>query len=264
MSKLFRIIILLFIFSEYSLFVLSEEKSEQISDFDVIDKNADGLVSYGEFQSWHRIALGAEPKQSAVFFGTHDLDRDGKLSVAEFVPLAFELSRKPLKEAEKVFQKFDLNSDGFLSVEELKSEKISDGIIDGLLDVADIDNDGLISEKEFSSVSDSFESHLSRIAENSGQAQSLMAALDLDGDGKINSKELITHQRRFGTKVWKINFFLDFLKLIKEEKIENNENVELAIKQLDIDRDGYISFEELKQLPEIVMKAAGIQPEIPS
>jgi len=31
----------------------------------VIDKNADGLVSYGEFQSWHRIALGAEPKQSA-------------------------------------------------------------------------------------------------------------------------------------------------------------------------------------------------------
>uniref|UniRef100_A0A1I8AYT3 Calcium-binding protein n=1 Tax=Meloidogyne hapla TaxID=6305 RepID=A0A1I8AYT3_MELHA len=231
MSKLFRIIILLFIFSEYSLFVLSEEKSEQISDFDVIDKNADGLVSYGEFQSWHRIALGAEPKQSAV------------------VPLAFELSRKPLKEAEKVFQKFDLNSDGFLSVEELKSEKISDGIIDGLLDVADIDNDGLISEKEFSSVSDSFESHLSRIAENSGQAQSLMAALDLDGDGKINSKELITHQRRFGTK---------------EEKIENNENVELAIKQLDIDRDGYISFEELKQLPEIVMKAAGIQPEIPS
>uniref|UniRef100_A0A914N3P5 EF-hand domain-containing protein n=1 Tax=Meloidogyne incognita TaxID=6306 RepID=A0A914N3P5_MELIC len=215
---------LISIFSQCLLLVLSQE---QISDFDVIDKNADGLVSYGEFQSWHRIALGAEPKQSAVFFGTHDLDKDGKLSVAEFVPLAFELSRKPVKEAEKVFQKFDSNSDGFLSVDELKKEKISDGIIDGLFDVADVDGNGNISEKEFSNVADSFESHLSRVVERAGQAQSLMAALDLDGDGKINSKELIAHQRKFG---------------VKKENIDSNETVELAIKQLDIDRDGYISF----------------------
>ncbi|CAK5007057.1 unnamed protein product [Meloidogyne enterolobii] len=237
---------LFLIFSQCLLLVLSQE---QISDFDVIDKNADGLVSYGEFQSWHRIALGAEPKQSAVFFGTHDLDKDGRLSVAEFVPLAFELSRKPVKEAGKVFQKFDSNSDGFLSVDELKKEKISDGIIDGLLDVADVDGNGNISEKEFSNVADSFESHLSRVVESAGQAQSLMAALDLDGDGKINSKELIAHKRKFG---------------VKKENKDSNETVELAIKQLDIDRDGYISFEELKQLPEVVMKAAGIQPEIPS
>ena len=35
--------------------------------------------------------------------------------------------------------------------------------MDGLFDVADVDGDGRISEKEFSNVADSFESHLSRV-----------------------------------------------------------------------------------------------------
>jgi hypothetical protein len=39
-----------------------------VNDFDVIDANVDGLISYGEFQRWHHAVLGAEPKASASEF----------------------------------------------------------------------------------------------------------------------------------------------------------------------------------------------------
>ncbi|KAF7637384.1 hypothetical protein Mgra_00003129 [Meloidogyne graminicola] len=241
MYNLFKIIIiLLFIFYPLLLFAFnSEEKSEQkISDFDIIDKNSDGLVSYNEFQIWHRINLGAEPKQSAAFFGIHDLDKD-------VVPLAFKLSQKSLKESEKIFQliKFDLNSDGFLDINELKYENINKNILKGIFDVADLNNDKLISKKEFSIVENSFNKNkLSQFEENSGQAQSLISELDLDGDGQINIKELIIHQNKFG-------------------KIKDNNNFKQSeFNQLDINNDGLISFEELKQLPQIIMKIIGIQP----
>ena len=91
-----------------------------MNDFDVIDTNVDGLISYREFQRWHKAVLRADPRASAskkgIFnnsflgpsllglFGSHDLDLDGQLAVPEFVPLVFELSQKPEKEAEKVFR----------------------------------------------------------------------------------------------------------------------------------------------------------------
>uniref|UniRef100_A0A914GZB2 EF-hand domain-containing protein n=1 Tax=Globodera rostochiensis TaxID=31243 RepID=A0A914GZB2_GLORO len=202
--------------------------TENVSDFDVIDKDADSLISYAEFQRWHKLAMSAEPRESAVLFGTHDKDADGNLNVAEFVPLAFELSRKPDSQADKVFKKFDANADERLEREELlKGDSVSEEIVDGLFQVADVNADGRISFEEFSSVANALESRVSPNAKNSGIAQSLLAQLDMDKDEGINGTELFEYAHKFGGK-------------------ESRTETDKVLRSMDLNGDGALSLEELK------------------
>ncbi|KAL3094751.1 hypothetical protein niasHS_006046 [Heterodera schachtii] len=216
---------------------------ENVSDFDVIDKDADSLISYLEFQRWHKAVMGAEPRESSILFGKNDKDADGMLTVAEFVPLAFELSRKPPeRQTDKIFKKFDINSDEQLDREELlKGDSISEEIVDGLFQVADVNNDHRISFDEFSAVANTLESRLSKDEKNAGMAMSLLAQLDTDKDERINGTELFEYAHKYGGK-------------------ESRADIDQVLRSMDLNGDEALSLEELKRVPEQLMRAAGIKP----
>uniref|UniRef100_A0A915EIU7 EF-hand domain-containing protein n=1 Tax=Ditylenchus dipsaci TaxID=166011 RepID=A0A915EIU7_9BILA len=202
-------------------------KQENVSDFDVIDANNDGLISFAEFEKWHRIFHSSnDPSEARLktgsLFNTHDLNRDGQLTVAEFVPLAFAMARKPGSEEEKLFKRLDKNNDGLLTRHEVEQadEKLPPEIIHGLWSTPN-----------------------SQESQRLGMAQSLMVAIDTDPkDGKLEQAEVLAYANKYNIA----------------NKVSATE-ISDVFQQLDTNRDGFLSLEELQKLPEKMIALAGIR-----
>ena len=104
-------------------------------------------------------ALGFEPKKEEVKRMIADIDREGR-GIIEFQGFLDVMSikmaeRDPREEILKAFRLFDDDSTGKISLRNLKrvarelGETMTDDELQEMIDEADRDNDGEISEEEF-------------------------------------------------------------------------------------------------------------------
>ena len=104
-------------------------------------------------------ALGFEPKKEEVKRMIADIDREGR-GIIEFQDFLDVMSikmaeRDPREEILKAFRLFDDDSTGKISLRNLKrvarelGETMTDDELQEMIDEADRDNDGEISEEEF-------------------------------------------------------------------------------------------------------------------
>lgn len=124
------------------------------ADFDVIDKNKDG------FLTWEEIAVGAgvsevEAKSLVEFF---DYDGDGVLNFPEFVTMQKVFMKEDTGAVEmsavaSAFRAWDKDGSGTLEIAELNklksALKLDDDVWRNIVTRCDINKDGLISRREF-------------------------------------------------------------------------------------------------------------------
>mgnify|MGYP000007461960 FL=1 len=104
-------------------------------------------------------ALGFEPKKEEIKKMIADLDTEGKgvIDYADFLDLMTTkmAERDPMEEMMKAFRLFDEDDTGKISFKNLKrvakelGENMTDEEIQEMIDEADRDGDGEISEEEF-------------------------------------------------------------------------------------------------------------------
>ena len=104
-------------------------------------------------------SLGFESKSAAIFQMLADLDADGNGSIDFGEWLSLMTKRVNDKDTRvninKIFALYDDERTGFISVKNLRrvaedlGETINDAELDELIQRADIDQDGLVSEDEF-------------------------------------------------------------------------------------------------------------------
>lgn len=104
-------------------------------------------------------SLGFESKNTAVFQMIVDLDSDGNgtIDFQEWLNLMTKrvTDRDSRENINKIFALFDDEKTGFISIKNLRrvvrelGESIGEGELQELVDRADLDFDGLISEEEF-------------------------------------------------------------------------------------------------------------------
>ncbi|KAK6009792.1 EF hand, partial [Ostertagia ostertagi] len=124
-------------------------------------------------------------------FHKYDVSRDQTLEVAEFVPLAYEISRKPVDTAEEIFKRMDLNHDGTIDLNEaaIARKEHGAGVIDGVLAVADVNNDGQLSYEEFKAQLN-YNKPKSRKEANKEMAYQVLNYIDQNRDGKLSAQEI--------------------------------------------------------------------------
>merc|ERR1712196_716052 len=135
-----------------------EQKQEMREAFDLFDTDGSGNIDAKELESAMQ-ALGFEPKKAEIKKMVDDLDKDGDGTVDwdEFVLLmSGKMSDKDLKDDMiKAFKLFDSDSTGKVSFKNLEAiakelgESMSKEELQGMMDEADTDGDGEISEEEF-------------------------------------------------------------------------------------------------------------------
>ena len=139
----------------------------------------------------------------------------------------FVYCNKEINELKTVFKQLDTNDDGKLTLNELKNgfeiyfgKVFSDAELTQLMEDVDGDADGFISYEEFLRVTVNKKQLL--------EEKNLYMAFkrfDVDGDGKLSKEE-----------IKKVLYGSDF------------EYVDELIKEVDMDKDGYINFQEFKGL----------------
>ncbi|KAG7188921.1 hypothetical protein KM043_008522 [Ampulex compressa] len=140
-------------------FELSEEQKSDIKEaFDLFDPNGTGKIATKELKVAIR-ALGFEPKKEEMKKLTAEVDPDGlgTLSFEEFLKImAVKMSEKDSKEEIlKAFHLFDSDDTGKISFKNLKKvaqelgENLTDEELQEMIDEADRDGDGEISQEEF-------------------------------------------------------------------------------------------------------------------
>ena len=107
-------------------------------------------------------ALGFEPKKEEVKKMITEVDKDGtgQIDFMEFLDLMTVkmAERDPVEEIKKAFKLFDDDTTGFISFQNLRrvarelGETMTDQEITEMLEEADKDGDGAISEDEFMKV----------------------------------------------------------------------------------------------------------------
>ncbi|KAH9320918.1 hypothetical protein KI387_015557, partial [Taxus chinensis] len=134
-------------------------------------------------------------------------------------------------ELAEVFKKFDANNDGKISSSELRSmmdslgNKSSDGEIDSMMKEADADGDGFISFDEF------FDANTKgvNVARHMKDLENAFKIYDLDKSGSISVEELFKVLKSLG-------------------EVTSLQECRQMIKGVDKNADGFISFEEFKQM----------------
>uniref|UniRef100_A0A1B6GKA0 EF-hand domain-containing protein n=1 Tax=Cuerna arida TaxID=1464854 RepID=A0A1B6GKA0_9HEMI len=138
---------------------LSEEQKADIKEaFDLFDKGGNGKIETKELKVAIR-ALGFEPKQEEIKKMLSEIDKEesGMISYEEFLYLmAQKMTEKDSKEEiMKAFRLFDDDETGKISFKNLKrvarelGENLTDEELREMIDEADRDGDGEISQDEF-------------------------------------------------------------------------------------------------------------------
>ncbi|MCL4115463.1 UNVERIFIED_CONTAM: hypothetical protein GTU68_050494 [Idotea baltica] len=104
-------------------------------------------------------AHGFETKNQTIYQMIADLETDGvgKINFDDYLLLVTaRVGEKPTKDnIKKIFNLFDDEKTGFISIKNLRrivkelGESISEQELQEMIDRADLDNDGLVSEDEF-------------------------------------------------------------------------------------------------------------------
>lgn len=140
-------------------FELSEEQKADIKEaFDLFDTEGTGKIDVKELKVAIR-ALGFEPKKEEIKKMVAEIDKDatGKLSFDDFLALmSVKMAEKDSKEEiMKAFRLFDDDETGKISFKNLKrvskelGENLTDEELQEMIDEADRDGDGEISQDEF-------------------------------------------------------------------------------------------------------------------
>ncbi len=138
---------------------LTEEQKQEIKEaFDLFDTDGSGTIDAKELKVAMR-ALGFEPKKDEIRKMIADVDRDGSgvIDFPDFLDMmtAKMAERDPREEMLKAFRLFDDDETGKISFKNLKrvakelGENMTDEEIQEMIDEADRDGDGEISEEEF-------------------------------------------------------------------------------------------------------------------
>lgn len=142
-----------------SKFELTDEQKQDVKEaFDLFDPDGNGQIATKEIKVAMR-ALGFEPKKEEMKKLISEVDPDGvgTLSFDEFLDLmTIKMSERDSKdEVLRAFKLFDDDNTGKISFRNLKrvakelSENLTDEEIQEMIDEADRDGDGEISEDEF-------------------------------------------------------------------------------------------------------------------
>ena len=138
---------------------LTEEQRQEIKEaFDLFDTDGSGSIDQKELKVAMR-ALGFEPKREEIKKMISDCDKDGSgvIDYNEFVDMMTQkmADRDPREEMLKAFRLFDDDDTGKITFKNLKrvakelGENMTDEEIHEMIDEADRDGDGEISEEEF-------------------------------------------------------------------------------------------------------------------
>eukprot|EP01027_Heterolobosea_sp_BB2_P008623 GEZU01012796.1.p1 GENE.GEZU01012796.1~~GEZU01012796.1.p1 ORF type:complete len:200 (-),score=46.76 GEZU01012796.1:163-681(-) len=138
---------------------LTEEQKNEIQEaFDLFDTDGSGTIDAKELKVAMR-ALGFEPKKEEIKKMIADIDKDGSgtIDFNEFLELmTAKMSEKDSREEIlKAFRLFDYDETGKISFANLKrvatelGENMTDEELQEMIDEADRDGDGEISEEEF-------------------------------------------------------------------------------------------------------------------
>lgn len=138
---------------------LTEEQKQEIREaFDLFDTDGSGSIDAKELKVAMR-ALGFEPKKEEVKKMISDVDTDGSGTIGfdDFMALMTVkmAERDPREEIMKAFRLFDDDETGKITFKNLKrvakelGENISDEELQEMIDEADRDGDGEVSEEEF-------------------------------------------------------------------------------------------------------------------
>ena len=138
---------------------LTEEQKQEIKEaFDLFDTDGSGTIDAKELKVAMR-ALGFEPKKEEIKKMIADADKGqgGVIDFSDFLDMMTVkmAERDPREEMLKAFRLFDDDESGKISFKNLKrvakelGENMTDEEIQEMIDEADRDGDGEISEEEF-------------------------------------------------------------------------------------------------------------------
>ncbi|XP_054497487.2 centrin-2 [Agelaius phoeniceus] len=138
---------------------LPEEQQREIRDaFELFDTDGSGSIDVKELKVAMR-ALGFEPKKEEIKKMISDIDKEGtgKISFSDFLAVMSQrMAEKDSKEEIlKAFKLFDDDETGKISFQNLKrvakvlGENLTDEELQEMIDEADWDGDGQVSEQEF-------------------------------------------------------------------------------------------------------------------
>merc|ERR1712018_1032133 len=138
---------------------LTEDQKQEIREaFDLFDADGTGTIDAKELKVAMR-ALGFEPKKEEIKKMIADIDKDGTgtIDFNDFLTMmTTKMSEKDSREEIlKAFRLFDDDETGFITLKNLKrvakdiGENMGDEELQEMIDEADRDGDGQISEDEF-------------------------------------------------------------------------------------------------------------------
>nr|XP_004654880.1 centrin-1 [Jaculus jaculus] len=138
---------------------LTEEQKQEVREaFDLFDSDGSGTIDVKELKVAMR-ALGFEPRKEEIKKMISDVDKEatGKISFNDFLAVMTQkMAEKDTKEEIlKAFRLFDDDATGKISFRNLKrvaqelGENLTDEELQEMIDEADRDGDGEVSEEEF-------------------------------------------------------------------------------------------------------------------
>merc|ERR1712167_267331 len=138
---------------------LSDQQIKEMREaFDLFDTDGGGTIDAAELET-AMTALGFTPNKGEInkMVGDLDKDGDGTIDWDEFMLLmGGKMNDKDLKDDMiKAFKLFDADNAGKVSFKNLKAvakdlgESMSDEELQGMLDEADTDGDGVVNQEEF-------------------------------------------------------------------------------------------------------------------
>ena len=135
-----------------------QQRTEVRQAFDLFDTDGQGVIDGNALKVVLR-ALGFEPRKEEVrkMIASVDKSGSGTIDFNEFLKLLLDkMSEKDSKEdAMRAFRQFDVDQTGKITFENLKAvsrelgEDMTDEEISEMIEKADRDADGMISEEEF-------------------------------------------------------------------------------------------------------------------
>ena len=126
--------------------------------FDAVDMDCSGTINWFELgMALKKLGLDGSAESAKAMIADADLDGDAELDFNEFLKLLLDkMSEKDSKEdAMRAFRQFDVDQTGKITFENLKAvsrelgEDMTDEEIHEMIEKADLDADGMISEEEF-------------------------------------------------------------------------------------------------------------------